>query len=133
MGGTSETTEAELWRFVPGFGGRYSVSSLGRVRNNETRRLVRIWAGPSRDGRDYLRVCLYFPGPGKRRRHFLIHRLVVAVFVFKSSDLPDDHHAHHRDRDRANNRLANLEAVPADEHLTAHGSGRDPAGLTEGF
>jgi len=116
----------ERWKIVPGFEGRYSVSDLGNIRNNETRSPVAVWKSPSRDGRDYFKVCLHVPAdPGKReRKQLYVHRLVVAVFEFDAIDLPDNLHVHHRDRDREHNALANLEAIDAYEHLSQHSTAR---------
>jgi hypothetical protein len=97
-------TKAE-WRAVPGYEGRYELSPEGRVRAVHTYnwragdRELSIWK--DKDG--YLQVTLHRDGV---KRHFKIHRLLLAVFVgpppspkavaAHRNDIPDD------------NRLCNL-------------------------
>ena len=132
-----KSSEAE-WRIIPGFDGRYSISSEGTVRNNETGRDVAVWERCSRDGKPYHAVCLHFGKPqrlpsGKhsRRRVFFVHRLMLAVWERGLLDLPSGTHAHHRDRDRLNNTRENLQLVDGREHVAAHASG--DARLEDGF
>ena len=109
---------SEEWRPVPNYEGRYSVSSLGRVRAEERR----VMRGVSTRSRAHLRrvrgrilksalqstgyptVCLYREGHGTT---FLVHRLVALAFI---GDVPGLQ-VNHLDSDRANPRLDNLELV----------------------
>lgn len=91
----------ELWRPIPGFS-NYEVSSLGRVRNINGY-ILKPWNGYGKNGRYYKKVGLYSNG---KRVAMFIHRLVF--FSFYEID--------HKDRDRSNNTLANLEAVTRREN-----------------
>lgn len=46
-----------------------------------------------------------------------LHR---AVWVHHHGPIPEGHHIHHRNHDRSNNQVGNLEAIKAGEHLEAH-------------
>lgn len=110
----------EQWRAVPGYEGRYEVSSLGRVRS-----LDRICEG--KDGRSelhkgkvlkpcpkvngYLEVSLR---DGKSRKHRLIHHLVAAAFLGPRPDRLDVRHA---DGNRKNNAVENLSYGTRSENL----------------
>lgn len=102
---------AEVWRPVPGWEGRYSVSDQGRVRSTDM--LVRCRGGKlaSRSGRvlapaqkqgRYWAVTL---ADGDTRRQYLLHDLVLLAFV---GPRPDGQQGRHLDDDRGNNRLSNL-------------------------
>jgi hypothetical protein len=54
----------------------------------------------------YLRVCLTVNG---RQQHFMAHRI---VWVSVNGPLPDGLEIDHRNRDKKDNRISNLEAVP---------------------
>lgn len=55
----------------------------------------------------YLRACITVAG---RQMHFMVHRI---VWVAAHGPLPRGHQIDHSDMDKRNNRLANLESVPA--------------------
>lgn len=104
--------EKEQWRDVIGWEGRYQVSDLGNVRS-----LPRCW------GRGNLKRCfgeaiimrqqnhvggyrfVHLRRPGIHKKMF-IHRLVAIAFIENPEEaaLVD-----HKDRDRTNNRLENLQ------------------------
>ncbi len=48
-------------------------------------------------------------------------RLHRAVWESHHGRIPEDHHIHHKDFDRANNDISNLECLPSDEHWAMHG------------
>lgn len=91
----------ERWKPVKGF--PYSVSSLGRVRNDKTGNI--LTASKDKDG--YPRVVLYNgSGQGPAKRYIRVHKLVMEAFRPRKDDslvLID-----HKDRDRSNNALRNL-------------------------
>lgn len=47
-------------------------------------------------------------------------RLHVKVWETSNGPTPDGWHIHHKDEDRSNNQLSNLEALPGPEHLALH-------------
>jgi len=105
-------TDIEEWREIPGYEGRYEVSSHGRVRS------MPFWTnnrwGPMLRGeklraqkpneRGYMTVDLSNgAGTVEKAR---VHRLVLLAFVGPPSE--DAPHALHKDDDRANNHVSNL-------------------------
>jgi len=110
------STLQEEWRPAPGTDGRYSVSSLGRVRReshadaNGRLRPVGIVRG-SADTCGYLRIRPY---PRPNRTVVSIHRLVALAFL---GPCPEGHEVNHIDGDRKNNRADNLEYVTHIENV----------------
>lgn len=98
----------EEWR--PTYHGNYDVSNLGRVRSRAPQGpaktgMLRLMT-PSIANNGYL-VVTFGPGYGftKKKRH-LVHRLVAAAFI---GPCPDEQECRHKDDDRANARLDNIE------------------------
>lgn len=50
-----------------------------------------------------------------------LHRV---VWEHHNGPIPEGHHVHHKDHDRNNNTIENLELMPASEHATLHGKHR---------
>jgi len=87
----------EEWRVIDDRD-KYSVSNLGRVKNNETGRILKqtIKGG-------YCFVGLSQPVYGKTKP---VHRLVASAFI----DNPENkEHVNHIDKNRSNNNVSNLE------------------------
>lgn len=59
----------------------------------------------------YLRACITVAG---RQKHFMVHRI---VWVAAYGPLQRGHQIDHNDMDKRNNRLANLESVPAQVNI----------------
>ena len=123
MATTQDTTER--WKPIPGYEERYEVSTLGRVRSLD--RLVYRQTGLQRSvaaqtpGRLLVpkiskygeRIVLLYKGSRTTRKMCTIHRLVLLAFV----GAPSPHYAaNHKDGDRSNNRLDNLEWVSYQEN-----------------
>lgn len=89
--------EGEEWRDVVGYEGLYIVSSLGRVYNIKTKRILN-----NIDYYGYNKVALY--KDGEQRRHF-IHRIVANAFIPNEYNLPQ---VDHIDTNRSNNNVSNL-------------------------
>lgn len=94
----------EKWKAIPGYAGAYEVSDMGRVRSYLGRGVVRPRPGhpprimPQRlNSNGYMRVYL-------KDQKCLVHRLVMCSFVGHS-----DLEVNHKNADRTDNRLANLE------------------------
>jgi hypothetical protein len=107
---THETklVETEEWRQVPDFG--YEVSSFGRVRNCKTGRYLNGTIAEN----GYVHMGL-LPLAGGPQKMWLLHRLVALVFLEQPS--PKHNHVNHRNKDRADNRLANLEWMTPSENM----------------
>lgn len=68
------------------------------------------------NGVAYYRSGHYFQRDG-------VH-LHIAVWQYHNGEIPPGHHVHHRDGDRSNNQIENLQALPAFEHISAHSRSR---------
>jgi protein-arginine kinase activator protein McsA len=67
----------------------------------------------------------YFQRKGKR--------LHLAVYRFYNGDIPKGYHVHHKDNDRSNNDISNLEIKTANKHLSDHMAEKDLEEIKERF
>lgn len=96
--------EKEFWRDVVGYEGLYQVSNWGRVKSlnyNHTGKEKILKLGKNNFG--YLRVSLCKNGKEKNHK---VHRLVAEAWLPNPDNLPC---VNHKDEDKANNRVENLE------------------------
>ena len=122
----------EIFKPIPDWP-NYEVSNLGRVRNVRFNRFLTLTPKPCNRGISYPSVWL---SPHGRKKQFLVHSLVLRVFV---GERPDGQHVRHKDRDTNNCCLSNLEyGTPADnkqdsiKHETyAHGNTHGNSILSE--
>lgn len=94
-------TNVEIIKEIKGFEGRYTISNLGIVRSLLTGKIMK--PGITKTG--YARVNLRY-AHSRKFKSFLVHRLVAGNFI------PNSHHfkeLNHKDCDRLNNRVDNLE------------------------
>lgn len=89
----------EEWRDIVGFEGKYRVSSHGRVWSNRKKKYLTSGV----NSRGYAHVCLAVAGKKYWRR---VHRLVLEAF---SEDFSEGLQVNHKDENKLNNRLDNLE------------------------
>jgi len=101
----SQSTTVEIWKPIPGLAG-YDASSLGRIRGI-TKVLV-----PSIHTAGYLQVSVRRPS-GKGFVTRTVHRLVLAAFNGQSRM-----HANHKNCDKHDNRIENLEYVTRSQNVT---------------
>lgn len=64
------------------------------------------------NGESFYLCGYYYQHNGKR-----LHR---AVWKFHNGDIPKGYHIHHKDGDRSNNNIENLELINGREHLARH-------------
>lgn len=119
----------EIWKPVPGFEGRYEVSSIGRVRS--VPHYVAVCGGgkrltesrvlkPQKARNGYLLVSL-----GRDNKHVLIHRLVAKAFLPPPSQDRSD--VNHKNLIKTDNRVSNLEWVTKNENMRhAYANGAMP-------
>lgn len=116
---SSDYNTIEEWRDISGFEGLYKISSLGQVYSLRSKRLLKpCLVGPlDRDAR-YYGVMLRKDG---KAIQFTIHRLVALAFI---GERPDGHYINHKNLNRLDNRVDNLEYVTPQEntrHAIANG------------
>lgn len=99
----------EQWVQVPGYENTYSVSNLGRVHSIRQR----ICLKPGINSEGYMNVVFCVGGKPKT---FRLHRIVAEAFFGRC---PLGMEINHKDGDKLNNRLSNLEFVTPKEN-TAH-------------
>ena len=101
--------ENEIWKDIPGFEGYYQVSNLGKVRHlfkhytKIKKTTIDSW------GYEAISLCVnYVPSTRK------IHRLVALAFIPNPENKP---FVNHKDGNKLNNRLENLEWVTQSENV----------------
>lgn len=89
----------EVWKSVVGYEGLYSVSNFGRIKNSRTNHILK----PQRLSKGYQGVTLY---KNNKRKTQKVHRVVAIAFIPNPTNLPS---INHKDEDKTNNHVDNLE------------------------
>lgn len=113
-----KTTTKEHWKGVKGFIGLYQISNHGRVISLYFNQTKLLKPTPTGQGK-YLRVDLYKPNQPKQR--WYIHDLVSLHFIGLK---PKNKVVNHKDGNKHNNRVRNLEYITQAEnnkHAIANG------------
>ena len=95
----------EEWRDIQKFGERFEVSSMGKVRNKLTGKIVNDY----NSGSGYRGVSLYWNG---LRKKSTVHRLVASAFI----GIPPGYEVNHKNGNKHDNRLDNLELLTRSEN-----------------
>jgi hypothetical protein len=99
--------DVEIWRDIIGYEGLYQVSTMGRVKNLKTGKILK----PVKNKQGYMYVCLSKNG---QRKTFKVHRLVAQAFL---KPVPGKDFVNHLDEDKTNNHYSNLEYCTFTENL----------------
>ena len=124
-----ERQPCEVWRDIKGYEGLYQVSNLGRVKSLARKHILRIWGKdclrkqPERilkqwKRSSYLLVDLWKDGKRDIRS---VHHLVFDAF---SSEDVGNYLIHHKDGNKLNNSIENLELISVLEHNRIHHCGQ---------
>lgn len=90
--------EQEIWKAIESSGGKYEVSSFGKIRHAVTGKILKATST-----RRYRYVSMWY---GDKRVRKAIHILVAKAFLENPKNLPQ---INHKDENPANNRVDNLE------------------------
>lgn len=104
---SKEVITIEEWADVLGFP-QYRVSSFGRVYSKRRERLLK----PNNANNGYQMVALF--GDQNKRKYCLLHRVVYEAFY---GAIPNGLYVNHKDEDKHNNHLDNLELVTFSENV----------------
>lgn len=100
----------EIWRDVKGYEGHYQASSLGRIRNLITGKIIGN-DKPSNIRGDYLNCSIG-----------AIHRIIAETFIPNPDNKPE---VNHKNLDKTDNRIENLEWVTKQENMDHYWSSKD--------
>lgn len=104
---------SEEWREIEGFGGKYLVSSLGRVKSNPSRQEGRVLK-PGTQSKGYQTVYLYLPVKPKKAISLTVHKLVMEAFGPPAGEGQTE--INHKDMNKKNNCIDNLEWCSSKEN-----------------
>lgn len=108
--------QIEIWRPIPGFD-NYEASTFGKIRSLKREGALILKQRFNTSG--YLRINLII---NKKHTATLVHRLVALAFLPNHDNKPQ---VNHKDSNRANNKLSNLEwCTPSENIQHAHNNGR---------
>lgn len=103
--------ENEIWKDVVGYDGLYQVSNLGRVKSVGSYYHKEIILKEQFFKQGYSKTTLYKKGKPKS---FKTHRLVALAFIHNPENKPQ---INHKDGNKSNNCVDNLEWVSAKENM----------------
>lgn len=120
---------SEIWKDIKGYEGLYQVSNFGRVKSLARKHILRIWGKdclrkqPERilkqwKRSSYLLVDLWKDG---KRDVQAVHHLVFNAF---NGENVGDCFIHHKDENKFNNNIENLELMSVLEHNRLHHGGK---------
>ena len=92
---------------IKGYEGLYGITTEGKVWSYKRKKFLK----PGDIGDGYLQVILY---KDRERKFFLIHRLVAEAYIPNPENLPQ---VNHKDENKANNCLQNLEWCDASYNI----------------
>lgn len=114
----------EIWQRIKGFENLYKISTYGRIKslgngkstNSKTKSERILKSNYSSTG--YEKIKLFKDG---KRYYFSVHRLVAQTFIYNDKNKKE---VNHKDGNKANNNVSNLEWVTSSEnqlHAFKHG------------
>ena len=101
----------EIWKDVPGYEGEYKVSSLGRIKSLKGQGKRKTYLNGHKTKLGYVLIALLKDGEKKQR---FLHRIVADAFLDEDSLRKE---INHKNGNRADNRLSNLERCTRSENM----------------
>ena len=98
----------EEWRDIPGYESFYQVSNLGNVRSIRFNKIRNMKSWDSK-GYRVVELCI-----NNNRYTVGVHQLVALAFISNPENKPE---VNHKDRNRSNNNVENLEWVTQSENV----------------
>lgn len=92
---------------IKGYEGEYAITSCGKVWSYKRKKFLK----PEKCRNGYYLVALY---NNNHRQRFLIHRLVAEAYIPNPENKPQ---VNHKDEDKSNNNVNNLEWMTAKENM----------------
>lgn len=98
----------EIWKDIKGYEGLYQVSNFGRIKSLPKKRnskftekeiILKLFENTS----GYIQTNLW---KNKKGKNFLVHKLVAEAFISNNYNFP---YINHKDENKQNNRVDNLE------------------------
>lgn len=110
----------EIWKDIDGLEGCYQISNFGRVKSlarydYSTRYIKEKIMKPSKDKDGYLIIGLQCARKHKKQKTYRIHQMVAKAFIPNPFNLPE---INHKDEDKTNNHVDNLEWCTTKYNLT---------------
>lgn len=116
-----ESLEGEEWRVIPNTQGQYYASNKGRIKSFKGTHSKIMQGTISRNG--YRRVDLWVKGAdGKQHRTTKTYHCLIAEAFYGS---PNGKVCHHKDGNKLNNALDNIEYLTQAEHYRVHNRKED--------
>lgn len=118
----------ELWIPIKGYEGWYEVSNLGNVRSVDRRvdfadgRHANYIGQPIKQTKHYHGYWVVNLFKNKKQDSRYVHRLMAEAFILNPENKPN---VNHKDRDKTNNQLSNLEWCTQAENLQ-HAKSTEP-------
>jgi len=113
-----DNLDGEIWKEINGYNGDYFISNLGRIKSfKKCRGISERILKQGIDSCGYLRVNLSNNGKEEIKR---VHKLVYEIFTGKPLI---SEFIHHKDKNKLNNFLDNLELIDRGKHSKKHNKG----------
>lgn len=100
----------EEWKWIKGFEGVYQISNKGRIKSFHRDKKDGVIMSAKHSGGWYLTVLLR---KNRKRKTVRVHQLVAEHFI---GAIPKGYHVHHKDGNKQNNNVENLEIIHPKQH-----------------
>lgn len=104
-----ENNMNEIWKPIPGYEGHYQASNFGKIRSLKFNKVRILKYRKTRSGYYMVALCL-----NSVEKDSSVHRLVWSAF---NGAIPEGLEVNHKDEDKANNALLNLELVTPSQNI----------------